>query len=351
MTKPMYDREYVEAAAEALIDAGWVRLEDYASPVRSQELYDQGRLEVLELGAWLGEVDDRVHLVRLKEDAARPRHLSLASAPAQVDPAPDPYEVEGFVESMRGWGASESTVRMRRGFAKRATRLWPEPRNVTTDDLAALLADPAYSPWTRKTYFVTIRALFGWLCETGRIDSDPAAALRAPKTPTKRPRPLTDTDVDRLLDGAEGDMLAWLRLGLYAGLRVHEVAKMRGEDVGPNSIWVVGKGGKTAELPLHPLIAETAARMPQTGFWFPGTVDGHVSPNTVTNRVTQYFRSVGVAEGSMHRCRHTFGTSLLRSGANLRVVQALMRHESLSTTEGYLGIDDSERTSAIRLLL
>jgi integrase/recombinase XerD len=65
--------------------------------------------------------------------------------------------------------------------------------------------------------------------------------------------------------------------------------------------------------------------------------------------VTKLFASVGV-EGSTHRARHAFGTNLLRKGANIRVVQELMRHESLATTAGYLRVEESERVEAIGAL-
>ena len=51
--------------------------------------------------------------------------------------------------------------------------------------------------------------------------------------------------------------------------------------------------------------------------------------------------------GSLHRCRHTYATTLLRSGVNIRVVQSLMRHESLSSTQAYTAVEDDERTAAV----
>ena len=55
-------------------------------------------------------------------------------------------------------------------------------------------------------------------------------------------------------------------------------------------------------------------------------------------------------EGSIHRCRHYFGTELLRAGVSVRVIQTLMRHESLATTANYLGVDEDERVAAVRAL-
>ena len=58
----------------------------------------------------------------------------------------------------------------------------------------------------------------------------------------------------------------------------------------------------------------------------------------------------GGIEGSLHRCRHTYATELLRAGANIRVVQTLMRHASLSSTQIYTAVDENERREGIRRL-
>lgn len=109
---------------------------------------------------------------------------------------------------------------------------------------------------------------------------------------------------------------------------------------------VIGKGGRTAVLPTHPAIWKAAQR--HDGYWFPSR-GGHVSALTVSLRVSRVFWAIGV-EGSFHRCRHYYGTSLLRAGVNIRVVQELMRHASLATTAAYLGVDQEEKQAAILAL-
>lgn len=69
----------------------------------------------------------------------------------------------------------------------------------------------------------------------------------------------------------------------------------------------------------------------------------------VTRAVRILFDELGI-EGATHRTRHSYGTALLRGGANIRVVQELMRHSSLATTAAYLGVDEDERRRAIALL-
>jgi integrase/recombinase XerD len=258
------------------------------------------------------------------------------------------YDLDHFSTWMHSWGAAETTHDERLKFARRIATTWPNPATVTDSDLQLLLADDTYSTWTRLTYLAHLRSLFGWLTETGRIDLDPTIGLRRPKHPTGRPRPLTVLETQRARAAAPDDLRALLLLGLFAGLRAHEAAKIHSRDVSQTGLFVVGKGGREDVLPTHPLIWAEAQR--RDGYWFPGGHGGvHLTSRRVSTRTTELFASLGI-EGSFHRCRHFYGTQLLRAGVNIRVVQTLMRHASLSTTAAYLGVDEDEKTAAIALL-
>jgi len=114
-------------------------------------------------------------------------------------------------------------------------------------------------------------------------------------------------------------------------------------------LFVTGKGGQEATVPTHPDLWLLAGSYPATGYWFPSPSGGHILAGTVGIRVGRLFRRHGI-EGSIHRTRHTYGTRLLRSGANIRVVQTLLRHASLATTEMYTAVDEDERRAAVCLL-
>jgi len=153
-----------------------------------------------------------------------------------------------------------------------------------------------------------------------------------------------------LAAATNANMHAWLTLALYAGLRAHEIAKIRGEDVNEDQLWVFGKGGVGEYLPTHPAIWALAASRPRSGWWFPSrSASGHVTSLAVSTRTSKLFSAHGI-EGSIHRCRHTFATELLRAGVNVRVVQTLMRHASLASTMIYCAVDECERRDAIGLL-
>ncbi|XP_023212901.1 uncharacterized protein LOC111615701 [Centruroides sculpturatus] len=152
------------------------------------------------------------------------------------------------------------------------------------------------------------------------------------------------------VDPGHPHLRAWLTLGVFAGLRAHEAAKLRGEDFSGDTLFVCGKGGQQAFLPVHDRIAALTATYPTTGPWFPGRWEGTtIGPNSVSAATTKLLRSLGI-EGSFHRCRHTFGSSLLRQGASLRTVQELMRHESVTSTQIYTQVSDRERAVAIQRL-
>lgn len=140
-------------------------------------------------------------------------------------------------------------------------------------------------------------------------------------------------------------------LAAYQGLRVHEIAKLRGEDVDLESmaLYVVGKGNKPAVLPLHPEVAGFAAegRFPAVGWWFPAYGrPGPIQSAAVSKAIHDTMRRAGF-EAKPHQLRHWYGTTLVRNGADLRTVQELMRHASLATTQIYTESSDQQKRRAI----
>lgn len=257
-------------------------------------------------------------------------------------------DIAQYLNWMHSQGYSARTVEARHFFALRVAAAWPS-WSVPPSDIIRFLGQ--FGGHTKRTYFDHFRALFAFLVQTGRVGVDPMPDVPRPPTPRPTPRPLSRDDAARSLVAAEGDMRAYLLLGRYAGLRAHEIAKIQGADIDADALYVNGKGGVIAILPTHPVLWGLAKSYPRRGFWFPSDTDaGHVTGHSVTMRVSRHFHRLGI-EGSSHRNRHLYGTELLRSGANLRVVQELMRHADLSTTVRYLGVDEAEKVDAIRRLV
>lgn len=242
---------------------------------------------------------------------------------------------------------ADRTIEQRFEFARRVWRAWGGWQ-ASPAPVRAFLAP--YRGHSKRTYYDHFVALFTWLTATGRCRSSPMPDIERPRKPKPRPRPLSAEDAAASLAAATGDLRAWLLLGRYAGLRAHEIAKIRGEDIDSSSLYVLGKGGQAAVLPTHPVLWTLAQIYPRRGFWFPSQrAEGHMTGHNVTMRISRHFRRLGI-EGASHRNRHLYGTNLLRDGANLRVVQELMRHADLTTTLLYLGVDELEKVAAIRRL-
>lgn len=139
-------------------------------------------------------------------------------------------------------------------------------------------------------------------------------------------------------------------LAAFQGLRAHEIAKFRGEDVDHTArqLTVKGKGGVEKVLPLHPIVEKYAQDFPNRGYWFAGQTEngGHIHPRSVTDCVAGVFRRAGIPTGAAHRLRHTYATRLVQGGHNLRIIQELLRHASLQTTQIYTGVTFDQMQAA-----
>lgn len=266
----------------------------------------------------------------------------------------DEQNLTHWARVMRAEGLAERTVTDRPAIVRRAaSSVDVSPLRFTTDQLVEYLA---YLPssGTRQTYYSALRSWHLWLTARGLRPDDPMAGLRRPRAPRRRPRPVATGHLDRLLgSGIRGRTRTAVLLCSYQGLRVHEAAKIRGEDVDlvAGTLRVVGKGGVDETLPLHPLVAAEAHRYPHRGWWFPShTRPGRpIRSTSLSAAVSRAMKRAGVP-GTAHSLRHWLATELVRAGVNARIVQTLMRHASLATTAIYVEIDDGQQRAALRTL-
>lgn len=262
-----------------------------------------------------------------------------------------------------GRGFSQRTVSDRAGLLRRAQDDLGDLRHASIADLGAWLS--AYSGWTRRTYQAGLVSIYDWLELSGEITKHPFRSLD--RRERLKPAPAPDAAPDPLEPDEEARVLAaaataagvtpgarhlpiWLLLGFRQGLRASEIAAIRGEHLQGRRLIIPGKGGKIARLPLHEDILKRAGEFDRTGYWFPGTgKSGHVSSRWIGMQVSMLFSTQGV-HGSIHRTRHTYGSSLLRQGTDVVTIQNLMRHASLATTQRYLEqLDDSAAAAIARL--
>lgn len=255
-----------------------------------------------------------------------------------------------YEQYVSGRGLSTSTVRARLRFYAGRVAAWGPLHHVPQGEVTAYLY--SYDGWTRCTYYGHLMSIYDWMLEAGLVARNFVRDLPRPKSPAPAPRPLSADEIGRALRAAGPRAADYLMLGYLAGLRAHEIAKFHGKDVNSTELYVMGKGRRPATIPTHPGLWELAQMYPREAYWFPSPAAHreHVSAHTVTVTVSNLFARIGIV-GATHRARHTYGTQLLRSGANLRVVQELMRHSSLATTARYLGVDREEKIAAIASLV
>jgi integrase/recombinase XerC len=192
-----------------------------------------------------------------------------------------------------------------------------------------------------------LRCYFAWAVRQGRLDVDPARSLRAPSGKGRLPRVLSNGEIGSLLDRPGSSALdqrdrAVLELLYAAGLRVSELCGLdrRGVDLRARAVTVMGKGGKERRVPVHDR-AVLALRE-----WLDGgraQMPGPPEAVFVNQRgarlgprdVRRILDRRAASPTHPHALRHTFATHLLDGGADLRIVQELLGHASLATTQIY----------------
>lgn len=274
-------------------------------------------------------------------------HLTLVS---DRDPHLDEWETWQYARSL-----SDRTVTDRSATVVRISReVGTNALDLNSQQIAKWLARPGWSASTRATYHAHLKSWFVWLMLMEYRESNPMTKVGAPRRPRGEPKPVANEHMPVLVQTRmHRKTRVMVHLAALAGLRVHEIARVRGEDVDiiAKTITVVGKGEVTAVLPLHPDLVELAKTMPRRGWWFPsrGGRLPHMAPKSVTNTLCGLMIRAEIP-GSGHRLRHWFATMLVRAGVDLRTVQELMRHASLQTTQIYTLVADLQKVTAVELL-
>lgn len=219
----------------------------------------------------------------------------------------------------------------------------------------ANLDTAGYSRRTVNRHLSSLHGIYGWLAETGRIEDNPAAVVSGPKQAKSLPRLIPREEMERIMSVCDTSTANGLRDQailelLYAsGARVGEAAALGIDDVDfiQGQIKVCGKGNKERIIPLHPFALKTlrqyirTARLELLGAKESETLFISTRGNAMsTDAIRAVFKNVLKRAGadvslSPHDVRHTFATGLLEGGADLRSVQEMLGHASLSTTQIY----------------
>lgn len=252
-------------------------------------------------------------------------------------------------------GLSQRTIEERAAaVAKYAQATGEPPLGFTRAGMEKWIGRPGLKPGSKWTYSQHLRAWHVWLLKEKLRPDDPMIDMDRPRKPKSTPRPVENYELTALLERVrhvEGPARMMVLLAAYAGLRVHEIAKIHGRDYDPETgtLVVLGKGEKEVLLDMHPAIRAEAAKYPRLGWWFRGRTDGHVERHYVSKMIREVMRSAGVAS-TPHALRHWYATALVENGEDIRMVQELMRHESLTSTQIYTKVSRVRRSEAVNRL-
>lgn len=247
-----------------------------------------------------------------------------------------------------------------------------DPLSVKLEDLehfAAMLADHGISAKSQARILSGVRSFYRYLVLDGYLDVDPTELLESPHLPQHLPEYLSTEEVDALensidLTSNEGHRnRAIIEVFFSCGLRVSELSNLKLSDLflPQGFIRVNGKGGKQRLVP----ISERAIH--ELELWFddrrqmdikPGEEDyvflnrrgHHLTRTMILIMVKRQAEAAGIKKTiSPHTLRHSFATALLKGGADLRIIQELLGHADLGTTEIYTHMDDESLRQEILL--
>ncbi|CAI2932355.1 tyrosine recombinase XerC [Aminobacter niigataensis] len=205
-----------------------------------------------------------------------------------------------------------------------------------------------------------VRSLLRFLERQGLVNAAGSTALRAPKQPKSLPKPLTAIDAKRVVSA--GEQLAeepWiaarnaavLTLLYGSGLRISEALNLSGTELASPSdtvLRITGKGGKTRLVPVLPVALQAVAEyrklcpyhLAAEGALFRGARGGQLDPAIIQREMRKMRSALNLPDtATPHALRHSFATHLLGRGGDLRTIQELLGHASLSTTQIYTGVD------------
>ncbi len=222
------------------------------------------------------------------------------------------------------------------------------------------------SPRSSARFLSAARSFYRWALREGQITEDPTLRIESPRQGRPLPKSLSETDVEQLLNAPDLELAlefrdrTMLELLYACGLRVSELVGLQVEQVGLNQgiVRVVGKGGKERLVPMGEEALDWLMRYmrgPRTellkgqssNVLFPSNRSQQMTRQTLWYRIKIYGKRAGIRTHlSPHTLRHAFATHLLNHGADLRVVQMLLGHSDLSTTQIYTHVA-SQRMQAL----
>ncbi|MGH1452609.1 MAG: tyrosine recombinase XerC [Paracoccaceae bacterium] len=256
-------------------------------------------------------------------------------------------DVADFLAFITGYKGEAQGIGPLSSLSVRDMRAW----------MAAGRAD-GISPRSMARKLSAVKSFIRWLSDREGFDPTAVLSARAPKFPRKLPRPLAEDAARDMISqvelqsdqgwiGARDSAVMTLLYG--CGLRISEALSLKGSDAPlAEVIRITGKGGKERIVPVVPVARRAVQDYLRLCPWpvepdaplFRGKRGGALAPRMVQKVTEQARMQLGLpASVTPHAMRHSFATHLLNAGGDLRAIQELLGHASLSTTQNYTGVD------------
>lgn len=256
--------------------------------------------------------------------------------------------IEGWRVAMVAASRSPQTIATRTDHLRRAARaLNGNPWEVTTAQLVDWCGRQTWTAETRRSVRASLRQFWAWGVDAGHVDVSPAVGLPTVVASAPRPRPAPDEVIDAAATEADPRVRFILTMAARLGLRRAEISRIHAHDLVPDlvgwSLRVQGKGNRERVLPLTAELAVLIRSQCAGGWALPGDDNGHLSPRWVGKLATRALPG----DWTLHTLRHRFGTTVHNRTHDLRVVQELLGHASVATTQRYVAVENDALRQAV----
>ncbi len=227
----------------------------------------------------------------------------------------------------------------------------------------AYLTENRNQPITRRRKLTSLRNFFEYLEGEGEIKNNPAKYVVMPKVSQKEPQSISEKEIKKILSHIQKDQSRFrkrnylmIKILAETGIRLSELTSMDTKDADTKNLnlRIKRKGGSEQEIPINKqlgrLIKNYAKNKKQSEPLFKSSFRRRITNRRVGLMFQKYVKKAGIEKKvSVHSTRHAFCTRMLDKGVNLKIIQVLAGHKSISTTERYLHIAKSKLRKEVRL--
>jgi site-specific recombinase XerD len=268
--------------------------------------------------------------------------------------------IDAYLAHCEAEGLAQTTIETKEVVLRMFDRELPMGlEHALEHELVELIGRKKYKVRTKFVYTIHAKEFFRYSTDRRRpahmrLDYDPAEGLPIPRVPRGVPRPLSDSERHAVLVLAREPYRTWAEVGTLTGMRCVELAgiDLDRDDITEERVLVrAGKGGKSREIPTHPNLWSLVQGLPGGALCRTATgqpADAHY----ISTRAALHFRRGLKLPGvCMHRTRDTFASDLFAAGVDIRIIQELLGHDSLTSTQKYTKVRKEQCQMAIRALL